>query len=171
MTRVPDARLFIKSHGLGDAQLRAAMVARLHSRGVDEQRLVIMGREPETSRHLALYGEVDIALDTFPYNGTTTTCEALWQGVPVVCLEGAMHVSRVGQTVHQAVGLEELTGQDVDGYVELAVRLANDPDRLRELRRSMRERMLQSPLCDQPAFARNFEEALRGVWREWCGKP
>jgi len=86
-------------------------------------------------------------------------------------LEGKTHVSRVGQTLHQAVGLEDLTGRDVDGYVELAVRLANDPGRLRELRSSMRERMLQSPLCDQPAFARNFEEALRGAWREWCLNP
>ncbi len=171
MTRVPDARLLIKSHGLGDAQVRAAFVARLQSRGVDEQRLVIMGREPETARHLALYAEVDIALDTFPYNGTTTTCEALWQGVPVVCLEGKTHVSRVGQTLHQAVVLEDLTGRDVDGYVEHAVRLANDLGRIRELRRSMRERMQSSPLCDQPAFARNLEETLRGAWREWCQRP
>ncbi len=168
MARVPTARLFIKSHGLGDPQIRATLLARLQSRGIGEDRVTIMGRAPRIDSHLALYAQVDIALDTFPYNGTTTTCEALWQGVPVVGREGHMHVARVGQTLHQAAGLAELIGPDTAGYVELAVKLAGDPARIRELRRTMRDRMVRSPLCDQAGFVRHFEEALRSAWRQWC---
>lgn len=168
MARVPTARLFIKSHGLADPEIRAALMARLQTRGIGENRITIKGREPQAETHLALYGNVDIALDTFPYNGTTTTCEALWQGVPVVGREGQMHVARVGQTLHRAVGLEELIGRDTAGYVELAVKLAGDTARIRELRRTLRERMLRSPLCDQAGFVRHFEEALRTAWRKWC---
>jgi predicted O-linked N-acetylglucosamine transferase (SPINDLY family) len=168
MAGVPTARLFIKSHGLNDPGLRSALVARLQERGIGEDRITIKGREPKTEAHLALYADVDIALDTFPYNGTTTTCEALWQGVPVVGLEGHMHVARVGQTLHRALGLDELIGRDSTEYVNLAVKLAHDAARIRDLRRTLRERMLRSPLCDQVAFVRHFEEALRGVWRRRC---
>jgi len=168
MARVPDARLFIKCHGLGDPQIKAGLMARLKARGIDESRVTIMGREVRTDSHLSLYSKVDIALDTFPYNGTTTTCEALWQGVPVVTREGHMHVARVGETLLMAVGLGDLVAKDIDSYVELVVKLAGDKARISELRRTMRERMLKSPLCDQPAFARRFEDAMRQAWAGYC---
>ena len=111
---------------------------------------------------------MDIALDTFPYHGTTTTCEAMWMGVPVVSLAGQRHVSRVGVSLLNNVGLPELVANTPEEYVRIAVDLANDLPRLQELRSTLRQRMEQSPLMDAPRFARNVEAAYRQMWRKWC---
>jgi predicted O-linked N-acetylglucosamine transferase (SPINDLY family) len=111
---------------------------------------------------------VDIALDTFPYHGTSTTCDALWMGVPVVTLAGQSHVSRVGLSLLSNIGLPELVATTVDEYVGVAVNLATDRDRLKRLRLTLRERMQNSPLMDSPTFARNLEAAYRQMWRKWC---
>ena len=121
--------------------------------------------------HLALYDRVDIALDPFPYNGTTTTCEALWMGVPVVTLRGDRHAGRVGASLLTQVGLSDLIADSTEAYVEMAVALTSDPARLCELRQSLRPRMAASPLCDAPAFARKVEAAYRTMWRRWCETP
>jgi predicted O-linked N-acetylglucosamine transferase (SPINDLY family) len=121
--------------------------------------------------HLALYHRVDIALDPFPYNGTTTTCEALWMGVPVVVLRGDRHAARVGASLLSQIGLTELIAESVEDYVEIASTLAGDPGRLADLRRSMRSRVAESPLCDGRAFARKIEAAFRHMWTSWCEAP
>ena len=118
--------------------------------------------------HLAHYGEIDIALDPFPYNGTTTTCEALWMGVPVITLQGDRHCGRVGASLLAAVGLDNLIARDVGEYVDIAVRLAGDRSQLEQLRGSLRATMAGSPLCDGPSFAREVEAAYRAMWRTWC---
>jgi predicted O-linked N-acetylglucosamine transferase (SPINDLY family) len=124
--------------------------------------------DPLRPDHLAAYRRVDIALDTHPYNGTTTTCEALYMGVPVVTLAGRHHASRVGASLLHAVGLPGLVADSPDEYVRIAAGLAADAARRAELRASLRAMLLGSPLCDAPGFARKFGEALRGVWRERC---
>jgi len=113
---------------------------------------------------------VDIALDTFPYHGTTTTCEALWMGVPVVTLEGRSHVSRVGVSLLRNAGLPELIARTPEEYVRIAGELAEDRPRLAQLRAAMRERMQNSPLMDGPRFARRIEEAYRRMWVQWCAE-
>jgi predicted O-linked N-acetylglucosamine transferase (SPINDLY family) len=118
--------------------------------------------------HLALYGRVDIALDTFPYHGTTTTCEALWMGVPVVTRAGETHASRVGVSLLTNAGVAELVATSDESYVEVATTLARDFPRLAGLRATLRERMAASPLMDGPLFARNLEGAYRQMWRTWC---
>src|SRR5690606_7436295 len=124
-----------------------------------------------TGSHLAAYAEVDIALDPFPYNGTTTTCEALWMGVPVVALAGDRHSGRVGMSLLTRLGLDDLIAHTLARYVEIAA-LAADPARLTALRQDLRPRMAASRLCDAAAFARIFETALRTMWRRWCdGAP
>jgi predicted O-linked N-acetylglucosamine transferase (SPINDLY family) len=130
-----------------------------------------MAQLPDLAAHLAAYHQVDIALDPFPYNGTTTTCEALWMGVPVVTLRGDRHVGRVGASLLTQVGLPDLIAASVEEYVEVAAALAVDAARLNELRRSLRQRMAASPLCDGRAFARKIESAFRGMWRKWCEAP
>lgn len=116
-----------------------------------------------------LYNEMDIALDTFPYHGTTTTCDALWMGVPVIALAGQSHVSRVGLSLLSNTGLPELIATGEEEYAALAIALAMDQDRLRTLRATLRERMRGSPLMNAPAFAWNFESAYRWMWQRWCG--
>ena len=128
-----------------------------------------VGKRASIRGYLARYGEIDVALDPFPYHGTTTTCDALWMGVPVVTLAGGAHVSRVGVSLLDAVGLGELVAESEDEYVRLAVELANDVPRLAGLRRGLRERMAASPLCDGRRLARALEDVYRATWRAWCG--
>ena len=114
-------------------------------------RVELLAWLPGTAAHLALYHRVDIALDPFPYNGTTTTCEALWMGVPVVTLRGDRHAGRVGASLLTQIGLTDLIANSVEEYLEIALALACNPGRLDDLRRSLRPRMAASPLCDGPA--------------------
>jgi len=130
--------------------------------------LELRGQEPDYSEHLTLYNRMDIALDTFPYHGTTTTCEALWMGIPVVCMAGLSHVSRVGVSLLSNLCLPEMVAATPEQYMQIAVDLANDLPRLQQLRSSLRQRMQVSPLMDAPRFARNFESAYRHMWQKWC---
>lgn len=112
---------------------------------------------------------MDIALDPFPYNGMVTTMEALWMGVPVVAMEGRMHAGRGALSILSALGLHDLVAPDPDGYVRLAASLAADRGRIGALRSTLRQRMLASPLCDGPGYARRMEALLRSLWRAFCG--
>ena len=111
---------------------------------------------------------IDIALDSFPYAGTTTTCETLWMGVPVISLVGESSVTRSGYALLRNIGLAELAARDAEEYAALAVALARDIDRLDVLRAGMRARMVASPLCDESGMTRDLEAAYRQMWREWC---
>lgn len=167
LSDVPGSELVVKSPpGVTAA---APWLAKLESH-VGTGRVRVLPHVPETSGHLALYAEVDIALDPTPYNGTTTTCEAVWMGVPVVTLAGDRHRSRVGASLLGTLGLTEFVAADEDAYVRIASRLASDAPRLASLRTSLRTRMANSPLCDGPAYAAKFERAVRGMWREWCAR-
>ncbi len=118
--------------------------------------------------HLALYRHVDVALDPFPFNGSTTTFEALWMGAPVVTLLGDTMVGRWSAAMLRALKLEDLIARTPEDYVEIALRLAADPARLAELRAGLRGRVLASPLCDGQRFTRHFERLIRALWRRWC---
>jgi predicted O-linked N-acetylglucosamine transferase (SPINDLY family) len=111
---------------------------------------------------------VDIGLDTYPYNGGTTTCEALWMGVPVVTLAGGTHASRMGASLLKAAGLERLVARSEQSYVELAVELAHDRAQLELLRAQMRERLRTSPLLDEEGFTRELEALYRRIWLDRC---
>ena len=116
------------------------------------------------------YSKVDIALDTFPYHGTTTTCEALWMGVPVVSRVGDRHVSRVGASLLTAVGHAGWLAQSDDDYVRVAVALASDPAELARVRAGLRDELRASPLLDHSGQAARFGAALRTCWGEWCAR-
>ncbi len=170
LAQLPTARLLLKGKPFACAVTRASFLERLRLRGVAKERVELVAWLPDRT-HLALYNRIDIALDTFPYNGTTTTCEALWMGVPVVTLRGDRHAGRVGASLLTQMGLTDLIADSHEAYVETAAALAADPERLVELRRSLRPRMAASSLCDAPAFARKIEAAYRTMWQRWCAAP
>jgi predicted O-linked N-acetylglucosamine transferase (SPINDLY family) len=165
MRAVPSSRLLLKSN-LHACQ-RKWVIDLLADEGVNGGRIAVSEWLNGDDDHLALYGRVDIALDPFPYNGTTTTCESLHMGVPVVTLRGDRHAGRVGASLLTAIGLAELIAEDQDGYVTIATGLARDPTRLAHLRSGLRARMLASPLCDARDFARAMEGFYRNAWRHW----
>ena len=169
LARLPDSRLLLKAKALGDAGTRRRMAESFARLGVAEGRIDMMGWV-ETGSHLDVYGGVDIGLDTFPYNGTTTTCEALWMGVPVVTLSGDRHAGRVGTSLLAQVGLGELVAPSTAAYVETALNLAADRQALGRLRGSLRSMIADGGLTDGKAFTAELEAAYRKMWRDWCGR-
>jgi predicted O-linked N-acetylglucosamine transferase (SPINDLY family) len=165
---VPGSRLILKGEALGDSEFAGIVRDKFVKAGVDAARLDLLGKIATINSHLDAYAQVDIALDSFPYHGTTTTCEAMWMGVPVVSRLGDVHASRVGLSLLSAVGLADLASESDDGFVAAAVALADNAERRSELRASLRERMRSSPLCDGEGFAQRFEAAIREQWRDWC---
>lgn len=152
-----------------EGSARETLFARFAANGVDRERLILHHRLPASEFHDVARG-IDIALDPFPYNGTTTTCEALWRGIPVVTLRGNTSVSRSGHALLNAVGLDACCAGDEDAYVRIAVELARDTARLQSLKSGLRARMASSPLRDESGFVHEIEEAYRGMWREWCAR-
>ena len=143
--------------------MRSRFAGLFAAHGVGPDRLALLPQLPGLSNALAAYGDIDIALDTFPYNGTTTTCEALWMGVPVVALVGGRHAARVGFSLLQVAGLAEFAAATPETYVDLAVGLAADRARLAAYRRELRPRLAASPLCDPGRFASDMEAAFRAM--------
>ena len=165
LCRVPGARLLLKAKSLADTRTREHLLAGFARHGVDAGRIVLVSARATTAEHLAGYRQVDIGLDSFPYNGTTTTCEALWMGVPVVTWRGDRHSARVGASILGQVGLADLVAEDGSDYVARCTNLAGNLGRLIELRDGLRAILAASPLCDAAGFARRFEAALITAWQ------
>jgi predicted O-linked N-acetylglucosamine transferase (SPINDLY family) len=160
---VPGSRLIIKADGLEDPNVAQRITK---SFGVDRPRLELREREATYAGHMSLYGLCDICLDSFPYAGTTTSCEALWMGVPMITLAGQSHASRVGVSLLHSVGLHHLIAYSPDEFVAIAATLASDVQQLRDIRQNLRTRLLRSPLASPRT--RDIELAYRQMWREWC---
>jgi predicted O-linked N-acetylglucosamine transferase (SPINDLY family) len=165
LRETPDARLRLASHELDDAASEQEFVDRLRCAGVDVARVSLVGPVPR-QEYLASYALVDIVLDTFPYTGGTTTCEALWMGVPTLTQSGgATMIARQGAAMLACVGLQDWIASDGADYVAKAVAHAADIDGLAVLRRTLRERVTASALFDAPRFARNLEDAFKLMWQ------
>jgi predicted O-linked N-acetylglucosamine transferase (SPINDLY family) len=165
---VPGSRLLLKSIGLSDPAITKQIEERLRQAGLPVERVELAGPKGSTVEHLATYSLIDIALDTTPYNGTTTTCEALWMGVPVVTLTGNRHAARVSTSLLQTIGHREWIAGNFDEYIVIAKALAHSPARLEVLRGNLRDELMRSSLMDQPGKASEFGNALRDCWRKWC---
>ncbi|WEY38669.1 tetratricopeptide repeat protein [Paraburkholderia sp. SUR17] len=168
LREVPDARLFLKAKQLGDEIERRATLARFAAHGIDSARIVMEGASPRAS-YLAAYRRVDITLSTFPYPGGTTTAESLAMGVPVLCRRGDRFLAHLCETVVTSAGLEDWIAADDEDYVAKAVALAHDRERLAALRAGLAARVLASPLCDAPRFARTLEAAFDAMWQARSG--
>ena len=161
----PDSRLFLKAPGIGAASSADRLRAAFAEHGIAPERLRLAGAIADHTTHLASYRELDLALDPFPYNGTTTTFDALWMGVPVITLRGDRHADRVGASLLSGVGHPSLIATDVDDYVARALELANNPAQLVELHRRLRDDLRQSPLMDETGFVTRLEAAYRSAWQ------
>jgi predicted O-linked N-acetylglucosamine transferase (SPINDLY family) len=170
LNRISNSRLILKSIALSDSSTRNYALDKFVEGGIEKNRIELYSWLLSVRDHLELYNRIDIALDTFPYNGTTTTCEALWMGVPVITLAGTTHASRVGVSLLSNVGLPEMIALTTEEYVAKAVDLARDLDKLQSLRKSLRDMMSRAPLTDAKKFTLNLEECYRGMWANWCAK-
>lgn len=166
---VNGSSLIVKTPALADGGARADLLSRFVRAGMDPGRLELIGYTASAAEHFAVYGRVDIALDSFPYHGTTTTFDTLAMGVPVVTIEGDRHASRVGCSILRALGLEELIAPSVEELVPLVRRLVGDRARLSAARGGLRERLTASVLCDAAGFAAKFAGVLRDAWHRRCG--
>lgn len=162
----PGSRLLLKTWGFHDEDTAAQVRQRFHAAGIVAERLELRGTSPHPVM-LGEYGDVDIALDPFPFNGGMTTLEALWMGVPVIALGGNSVVSRQSASALNNVGLDDLVFPDLDAYVEGAALLAGDTERLLQLRRDLRTRMGKSPLCQPEQFTADLEVLYRRMWQAW----
>jgi protein O-GlcNAc transferase len=171
---VPNSRLLLKTKQLSDPAVCEMTRQRFAACGIAPERLLLGGTVAAAGEHLAAYNKVDIALDTFPYPGVTTSVEALWMGVPVLSMRGDRFLSRTARSIAHNAGLPDWIAADADDYVNKAVASASDLDRLSALRSGLRQQVLASPLFDVSRFARNFEEALWVMWQRHQsqqGKP
>jgi len=167
LASVPAARLRLQNKALGDPVIRDTVLQRLRRHRIDPARVDLMGQMTRAD-YLAAHAAVDFILDTFPYPGGTTTCEALWMGVPTLTLAGRTLLARQGASLLTTAGLSAWVAHDEDGYVRMAVANASDLDQLATLRAGLREQVARSPLFDAPRFSRNLEAAL---WQMWRSRP
>ena len=169
LSRLPRARIVLAAPQFADAGYVDRFRAGLETAGIATERVRLRELPDELPQRLSCYSEIDVVLDTFPFNaGRAQICEALWMGVPVIALWGDRPCGRTSASVLAQVGLEGLISEAPDRYGKVAVELAGDLERLRTLRAGMRERLRVSPLMDEAAFARRFGAALRDMWRRWC---
>ena len=171
LREMPDARLLVKSQGLGNPQVAKHLRDRFVGAGVSAERIQLHGAGLSKEQHMGLYNQVDLCLDPFPYNGTTTTCDALWMGVPVITLAGNTHVARVGVSLVSHLGFPEWAVETPEALVAKCRELTSDLPGLANLRLRLREQMRQSPLSDAPQFVAHLETAFRDLWQHWCGQP
>ncbi|MBV8781622.1 MAG: hypothetical protein JO353_09510, partial [Phycisphaerae bacterium] len=164
MERVEHSQLLLL---MPECRRRHEVLVRLQQAGINADRVRFAARRHRTT-YLRQYHQIDIALDSFPYNGHTTSLDSIWMGVPVVSIAGGIPVSRGGLSILSNVGLGELAAATPEEFVRVGEELANDVPRLRKLRETLRERMRQTPLMDARLFARNLEEKYREMWRDWC---
>ncbi|MEO1017549.1 MAG: tetratricopeptide repeat protein, partial [Pseudomonadota bacterium] len=165
---VPDSKLVLKHDVMADPVVKGQITVAFEAAGIDPDRVTLLNRTPDLVSHLECYGQTDIALDTFPYNGTTTSCEALWMGVPVVTLAGNVHAARVGESLLSSIGFDAGITRSVDEYCETAIMLAANPAMLSAIRTMLRDTMMSSPLCDGEGLARAIEQEFRNMWQSWC---
>ena len=170
LTQCPQARMILVAIGGKDDETIRYFSSKFERYGVNPTQLEFRGYVAK-QKYYENHNEIDLGLDPFPYNGGTAGYDSIWMGVPFVTWPGEHLSSRMGKAILENVGLHELVASSADDYVNIAVALANDHERLKRLRANLRERMLASPLLDGPRMARSLEDAFRGMWQRWCETP
>jgi len=170
LRQTPDSKLMLKNKALTDTEARSRIIGMFREQGIEPDRLDLRPWTKTRREHIETYQEIDIALDTYPYHGTTISFDALWMGVPLVTLAGPTHMSRVGVSVLSNLAMKKMIAKTPEEYVKIAVKQAADPDNLAQKRKGLRKKMMASPLTDGKKFAPLVEAAYRQAWRQWCGE-
>jgi protein O-GlcNAc transferase len=168
LTQVPDSRFVVV--GVVDNRAREDLYRDLENAGVSRNRVTMVPYIP-IEEYYRWFGRVDITLDTLPFSGGTTTCDALWMGAPVITCPGIRSWSRSAASILTTLGLTDGIAESQEDYVRRAVQLAGNPARIAQLRKTLRSRMIESPLMDKRLFARDMENAFRRIWQTWCKNP
>jgi len=169
LNQVPESKLIMKTKSLSELSIQQEVKEQLGHFGIKPERLDL-GYEATPNDAIRSYHHIDIGLDTFPFNGATTTCQALWMGVPVVTLVGETTAARAGLSILSALGLTELIAYTPKQYVDICMKLANEREYLQKLRANLRARMLASPLMDGANSTRYLENIYMKIWKKWCDK-
>jgi len=170
LQEVPNSILILKSKQLTDSGVKSRYLDLFKKAGVSKSRIQLYSHLDNKDDHLGLYNVIDIGLDPFPYNGTTTTCEALWMGVPTLTLKGDRHASRVGSSIMTHVGLEEFIANNEQEYINIAINIAKNTENLAKIRASLRNKMENSPLCDRKNFAKDIEKVYVDLWQKYSNQ-
>jgi predicted O-linked N-acetylglucosamine transferase (SPINDLY family) len=165
---VPNSRLLLRYAADQHERVAERIAGQFAKLGIGGDQLEFSPRTNDYAQHVKSFGKIDIGLDPFPYVGTTTTCETLAMGIPVLTLKGNRFIAHVGESILHSAGLDDWIAASIEDYVAKAAAFAADLPALAALRGNLREQLLASPLCDAPRFARNLEEAFAGMWRIWC---
>jgi predicted O-linked N-acetylglucosamine transferase (SPINDLY family) len=165
---VPSSRLYIKSKAFNDKPTQERFRSKFQANGIRSDRLILNGYQLSNLDHLAQYHFVDIGLDTFPYNGTTTTCEALWMGVPVITMTGDRHAGRVGASLLQTIGLKDAVAHNEKDFIHKAVTIAQNKSLIIQLRKNLRTILINSTLCNAQEFTQSLEKAYHDMWHHYC---
>jgi len=166
LMHIHNSRLFLKTKAFNEPLIRKKIYNFFEKRGIEKKRLIVLDHLPSRYDHLSLYNQMDIALDTFPYHGTTTTCQALWMGVPVITLEGQPHVSRASVSILHAIGLQECIAKTPDEYIDKAIQLSGDIPFLSQLRHQLRDLIRSSPLHQSQKFVIELEGIYHRMWNK-----
>ena len=166
LKQVAGSKLLLKSKLFVDSEISEKLYADFDNLGISRERLELRSYVNNYAEHMHVYDEVDIALDTFPYNGTTTTCESLWMGVPVITLTAPNHRSRVSASILERINYGQWIANSNDEYVSKAVVLAHDLTQLADAKKAIRDVMISSDLCNEQKFANAIESTYRSIWRD-----
>ena len=164
LSAVPNSKLLLKSKELSNPKMVVQTLQRFKHHDIDPNRLTLQGWSASRKESLQAYHQVDIALDPFPFQGHTTTCEAVWMGVPVIVLKGDRFLFHAGENVNYNLGMDDWVAENQDQYLSQAVRFSSEIDRLATIRRDLRQQALKSPLFDAPRFADHFSRILQLMW-------
>ncbi len=164
----PNSSLYIKRQQLINDCAKDHLIQEFSKRGIEKDRLILKTSKAKIQDHLAEYNNIDIALDTSPYNGTTTTLESLWMGTPIISLQGNTHASRVSASILHQIGLDNLVANNIQEFASISSDLASNPKRLKQLSNSLRSDLQASHLMNHQQFAKDFGDAIREKWKLWC---
>ena len=163
---VENSKLIIKNKNLENKKIFSTMIEKFNERNVKKNRLILLGESNTRKELLEVYNKIDIALDPFPFQGNTSTCESIWMGVPVITLKGDRYLSHFGESINSNLNMNNWIAKNYEEYISIAIKFSSDLNELSKIRMNLRKKTLNSPVCDSVRFSNQFSKMLWDVWRK-----